>query len=144
MRVIHTILISFGKSVSTFCNILTHAVRCKPVRHTPRFFTYVYLSNADCTGIELSSVERRAHVVMLQSLGWTGGMCMIPLVAWLTGDWVSFVLLPLLPTFCIFICALRYASLDHLRGTYVDGYQWRICKDPVNPTGRGTTEGTEY
>jgi len=51
---------------------------------------------------------------------------MIPLVAWLTGDWASFVLLPLLPTFGIFIFALRYDSLDHMRGTYVGGYQWRI------------------
>jgi hypothetical protein len=101
------ILVSFGNSVINFCDTLTLAVRPKPIRHTLGFFTYVYLSNAECTGIELSSVERRAHVVMLQSLGWTGGMCMIPLVAWLTGDWVSFVLLPLLPTFGIFICALR-------------------------------------
>jgi hypothetical protein len=107
MRVMPTILVSFVNYVITFCDILTLAVRCKPVRHTPGFFTYVFLSNADCSGIELSSVERRAHVVMLQSLGWTGGMCLIPLVAWLTGDWVSFVLLPLLPTFGIFICALR-------------------------------------
>jgi hypothetical protein len=107
MRVMHTILVSFGNSVIIFCDILIFTVRSKPVRHTPGFFTYVYLSNADCTGIELSSVERRAHVVMMQSLGWTGGMCMIPLVAWLTGDWVSFVLLPLLPTLGIFICALR-------------------------------------
>jgi len=97
----------FGNPVINFCDIVTFVVRYKPIRHMPDFFTCVYLSNSDCTGIELSSVERRAHVVMLQSLGWTGGMCMIPLVAWLTGDWVSFVLLPLLPTFGIFICALR-------------------------------------
>ncbi|XP_023722542.1 beta-alanine transporter isoform X2 [Cryptotermes secundus] len=60
---------------------------------------------ATTTGIELSSAESRARVVMLQSLGWTGGMCLVPLVAWLTGDWVSFVLLPLFPAVAILICA---------------------------------------
>ena len=107
MRVMSTILVSYENSVSTFYDILTRAVRCKAVHQTLDFFTYVYLSNADCTGIELTSMQRRAHVVMLQSLGWTGGMCVIPLVAWLTGDWVSFVFLPLLPTLGIFICAQR-------------------------------------
>jgi hypothetical protein len=105
-----TILVSFGNSVSTLGYILTFSVRCKPARHLPGCFTNVHLSDTDylCAGIELSSVERRAHVVMLQSLGWTGGMCLIPLVAWLTGgDWVSFVLLPLLATVGIFICAQR-------------------------------------
>jgi hypothetical protein len=36
-------------------------------------------------------------------------MCLVPLVAWLTGDWVSFVLLPLFPAVAIFICAHRYS-----------------------------------
>jgi hypothetical protein len=65
------------------------------------------------SGIELSCAERRARVVMLQSLGWTGGMCLVPLVAWLTGDWVSFVLLPLFPAVAIFICAHRYNWLQY-------------------------------
>lgn len=84
--------------------------------HYPLYLIAIFLGHSGLTslsfaattiGIELSSVERRAHVVMLQSLGWTGGMCLIPLVAWLTGDWVSFVLLPLLPTLGIFVCAQR-------------------------------------
>ncbi|XP_069687214.1 organic cation transporter protein-like isoform X1 [Periplaneta americana] len=60
---------------------------------------------ATTIGIELSQSEHRAYIVMLQSLGWTSGMCLIPLLAWLTADWTEFVLLPLLPASCIFICS---------------------------------------
>ncbi|XP_069687216.1 solute carrier family 22 member 21-like isoform X2 [Periplaneta americana] len=62
---------------------------------------------ATTIGIELSQSEHRAYIVMLQSLGWTSGMCLIPLLAWLTADWTEFVLLPLLPASCIFICSCR-------------------------------------
>ncbi|PSN35676.1 hypothetical protein C0J52_21767 [Blattella germanica] len=62
---------------------------------------------ASSIGIELSSSEQRANVIMLQSLGWTLGMCLIPLVAWITKDWVSFVLLPIAPSILLLIYSYR-------------------------------------
>ena len=61
MRLMHMILVSFGNSVSTFCDILTLAVRCNPVRHT-----YVRLLHI-CVLIECWLFRHRAVFRRTQS-----------------------------------------------------------------------------
>lgn len=51
--------------------------------------------------------DDRAHIAMVQSLGWTVGMCLMPVILWITGDWVYFLLITSLPQL-IFICFYKY------------------------------------
>ncbi|KDR09584.1 hypothetical protein L798_00320, partial [Zootermopsis nevadensis] len=48
-------------------------------------------------GTEMSSADKRAHIAMLQCLGWTLGVCLMPLVAWATRDWVAFLIITSAP-----------------------------------------------
>lgn len=47
--------------------------------------------------METSKESDRAYIVMMQWIGWTGGMCIMPLVFWLVGDWVWFLMITTLP-----------------------------------------------
>lgn len=47
--------------------------------------------------METSKEEDRAHIAMMQCIGWTFGMCIMPLVFWAVGDWVWFLMLTTLP-----------------------------------------------
>ncbi|KAJ9573945.1 hypothetical protein L9F63_008687, partial [Diploptera punctata] len=53
-------------------------------------------------GMEMSAADKRAEIAMLQCLGWTAGICLMPMVAWLTGDWVSFLVITSAP--CAAFC----------------------------------------
>jgi len=52
--------------------------------------------------METSKSDDRAHIAMLQSIGWTVGVCIMPLLFWMTKEWISFLLLTSLPC-CIFL-----------------------------------------
>lgn len=54
-------------------------------------------------GMEMSAPEKRAHIAMLQCLGWTLGVCLMPLVAWATGDWVAFIIITSAPCAVFFL-----------------------------------------
>jgi hypothetical protein len=55
-------------------------------------------------GMEMSAADKRAHIAMLQCLGWTLGVCLMPLVAWSTaGDWVSFLIITSAPCAVFFL-----------------------------------------
>ena len=47
--------------------------------------------------METSKEEDRAHIAMMQWIGWTSGMCIMPLVFWAVGDWVWFLMITTLP-----------------------------------------------
>jgi MFS family permease len=47
--------------------------------------------------METSKEEDRAHIAMMQCMGWSLGMCIMPLVFWAVGDWVWFLMLTTLP-----------------------------------------------
>lgn len=47
--------------------------------------------------METSKDEDRAHIAMMQSIGWTTGLCIMPLVFWAVGDWVWFLVLTTVP-----------------------------------------------
>lgn len=47
--------------------------------------------------METSKEEDRAHIAMMQCIGWTLGMCIMPLVFWAVGDWVWFLMITTLP-----------------------------------------------
>lgn len=47
--------------------------------------------------METSKEEDRAHIAMMQCIGWTFGMCIMPLVFWAVGDWVWFLMITTLP-----------------------------------------------
>lgn len=44
---------------------------------------------------------------MIQSLGWTVGMCLMPVILWISGDWIIFLLITSLPQ-VLFICFYKY------------------------------------
>lgn len=47
--------------------------------------------------METSKEEDRAHIAMMQCIGWTLGMCIMPLVFWVVRDWVWFLMITTLP-----------------------------------------------
>ena len=47
--------------------------------------------------METSKEADRAYIAMMQCIGWTLGMCIMPLVFWIAGDWVWFLMLTTLP-----------------------------------------------
>lgn len=47
--------------------------------------------------METSKEEDRAHIAMMQCIGWTLGMCIMPIVFWAVGDWVWFLMITTLP-----------------------------------------------
>lgn len=47
--------------------------------------------------METSKEDDRAHIAMMQCIGWTIGMCIMPLVFWAVGDWVWFLMITTLP-----------------------------------------------
>lgn len=47
--------------------------------------------------METSKAEDRAYIAMMQCIGWTLGMCLMPLVFWLVRDWVWFLMFTTLP-----------------------------------------------
>ncbi|KAJ4432374.1 hypothetical protein ANN_20993 [Periplaneta americana] len=55
-------------------------------------------------GMEISSVQKRAHIALLQCVGWTAGICLTPMVAWATGGrWKVFTILSSVPCALIFL-----------------------------------------
>ncbi|KAJ9594310.1 hypothetical protein L9F63_014268, partial [Diploptera punctata] len=55
-------------------------------------------------GMEISSVRLRAQIALLQCVGWTSGMCLMPMIAWITGgNWKLFTLITSLPCAAVFI-----------------------------------------
>lgn len=54
-------------------------------------------------GMEMSAADKRAHIAMLQCLGWTLGVCLMPMVAWATGDWVAFLIITSAPCAVFFL-----------------------------------------
>lgn len=47
--------------------------------------------------MEVSDADSKGFVMMLQCIGWTLGMVIMPLVAWLVRDWVPFMLITSIP-----------------------------------------------
>lgn len=47
--------------------------------------------------METSKEDDRAHIAMMQCIGWTAGMCIMPMVFWAVGDWVWFLMITTLP-----------------------------------------------
>ncbi|XP_021937634.1 solute carrier family 22 member 24-like isoform X3 [Zootermopsis nevadensis] len=55
-------------------------------------------------GMEISSASQRALLTMLQFVGWTSGMCVMPMVAWATGgEWKLFMVLTSVPCAAVFL-----------------------------------------
>ncbi|GFG29642.1 hypothetical protein Cfor_10087 [Coptotermes formosanus] len=54
-------------------------------------------------GMEMSAADKRAHIAMLQCLGWTLGVCLMPMVAWATRDWVAFIIITSAPCAVFFL-----------------------------------------
>jgi hypothetical protein len=60
--------------------------------------------------MEVSSARQRAHIALLQCMGWTAGMALTPLVAWaVEGHWKVFIVLTTLPCAAVFF-AFRSVS----------------------------------
>nr|CAD7269703.1 unnamed protein product [Timema shepardi] len=53
-------------------------------------------------GMEISARDKSSHIAMLQCLGWTAGLCLMPMIAWATGNWMSFLLISSLPSVVFF------------------------------------------
>lgn len=41
--------------------------------------------------------DDRANVAVIQSLAWTVGLCILPFIYWIVGDWLSFFVLTSVP-----------------------------------------------
>lgn len=55
-------------------------------------------------GMEISSTSQRALIAMLQFVGWTSGMCVMPMIAWATGgEWKLFMILTSVPCAVVFL-----------------------------------------
>ncbi|XP_026479547.1 solute carrier family 22 member 5-like [Ctenocephalides felis] len=58
-------------------------------------------------GMEISTSDENSHVAMLQGIGWTFGICTMPLLMWWLRNWFDFVLVSSLP-FAIFLINNKY------------------------------------
>lgn len=47
--------------------------------------------------METSREEERAHIAMMQCIGWTMGISIMPMVFWALGDWTWFLMTTTLP-----------------------------------------------
>uniref|UniRef100_A0A182JWC4 Major facilitator superfamily (MFS) profile domain-containing protein n=1 Tax=Anopheles christyi TaxID=43041 RepID=A0A182JWC4_9DIPT len=47
--------------------------------------------------MEISKSERRGHISMMQCIGWTTGVCILPMVFWATKDWFWALLIVTMP-----------------------------------------------
>ncbi|KFB35810.1 AGAP004107-PA-like protein [Anopheles sinensis] len=47
--------------------------------------------------MEISKSERRGHISMVQCIGWTSGLCILPMVFWATKDWFWALMIATLP-----------------------------------------------
>nr|XP_040219333.1 beta-alanine transporter [Anopheles coluzzii]XP_040219334.1 beta-alanine transporter [Anopheles coluzzii]XP_040219335.1 beta-alanine transporter [Anopheles coluzzii] len=47
--------------------------------------------------MEISKSERRGHISMMQCIGWTTGLCILPMVFWATKDWFWALLIVTMP-----------------------------------------------
>ncbi|XP_059620795.1 carcinine transporter isoform X2 [Phlebotomus argentipes] len=47
--------------------------------------------------METSNDEARAHIAMMQCIGWTAGLCIMPMVFWWVRDWMWLIALTTLP-----------------------------------------------
>ncbi|XP_017787307.1 PREDICTED: organic cation transporter 1-like [Nicrophorus vespilloides] len=74
----------------------------------PLFFLTTFIGSLPSTSVfqgplviamEISKNEDRAHIAMMQCLGWTVGLCMLPLLMWVLRDWYYFMLVTTLPCF---------------------------------------------
>jgi len=63
----------------------------------------------------MSSADKRAHIAMLQCLGWTLGVCLMPLVAWATRDWVAFIIITSAPCAIFFLAYKLVTSQNIIR-----------------------------
>lgn len=41
--------------------------------------------------------DDRANVAVIQSLAWTVGLCILPFIYWIVGDWLSFFVITSVP-----------------------------------------------
>ncbi|XP_053670810.1 beta-alanine transporter isoform X2 [Anopheles nili] len=57
--------------------------------------------------MEISKSERRGHISMMQCIGWTTGICILPMVFWATKDWFWALLIATLPI-VVFLFIPRY------------------------------------
>ncbi|XP_055526198.1 beta-alanine transporter isoform X2 [Wyeomyia smithii] len=49
--------------------------------------------------MEISKSERRGYISMMQCIGWTTGLCILPMVFWATRDWFWALMFTTLPIF---------------------------------------------
>nr|CAD7424296.1 unnamed protein product [Timema monikensis] len=93
-------LLVFGRSVTTIAADIY-----------PLFLVTCFLgtvaTNSICVstvavGMEISARDKSSHIAMLQCLGWTAGLCLMPMIAWATGNWMSFLLISSLPSVVFF------------------------------------------
>jgi hypothetical protein len=61
----------------------------------------------------MSAADQRAHIAMLQCLGWTLGVCLMPMVAWATRDWVAFILITSAPC-AVFFSAYKLVTSQNI------------------------------
>lgn len=63
-------------------------------------------------GMEISAASQRALIAMLQFVGWTSGMCVMPMIAWATGgEWKLFMIITSLPCAIVFL-SFRSVSIN--------------------------------
>jgi hypothetical protein len=66
-------------------------------------------------GMEVSAARQRAHIALLQCVGWTVGMALTPLVAWAVGGhWKVFVALTTLPCAVVFFAFRSVSTCRHV------------------------------
>ncbi|KAJ6635058.1 Carcinine transporter, partial [Pseudolycoriella hygida] len=80
-------------SIVTTSNFLLYAIASFISTMTT---TMVYVSPL-IIAMEVSGEEDHGKVALLQCIGWTAGMSLMPLVFWATRDWVWFLMLTSLP-----------------------------------------------
>ncbi|XP_058467365.1 beta-alanine transporter isoform X2 [Malaya genurostris] len=57
--------------------------------------------------MEMSKSERRGYISMMQCIGWTTGLCILPMVFWATRDWFWALMITTVPIF-LFILIPQY------------------------------------
>ncbi|GLV42087.1 uncharacterized protein CBL_04954 [Carabus blaptoides fortunei] len=101
---------TIGRSPVFFITLVTLIVgRCLSaftVHNTALFMFSILLGSLTSTAVfqapviiamEICEESKRAHIAMMQCLGWTAAMCIMPFILWAYGHWFPFILTTTIP-----------------------------------------------
>lgn len=111
---------SFGRKQVFFITVgvitLGRALLTVTSNSLPWFLVFMFIGSMPSTAVyispliiamEISRNEDRTFIAMMQCISWTIALCFMPLLMWLLGDWIPFMLITTLPC-AVFLFSNRF------------------------------------